>query len=327
MARIAPAFASLLLLAAPALAFDLQGHRGARGLAPENTLPAFAQALSLGVTTLELDLAVTKDGQLVVAHDRRLNPDITRSSNGSWIASPGPTVTSLTLAEVKQYDVGRIKPGTDYAKTFAEQRGADKIAMPLFAEVVALARKAGSEVVRFNIETKLSPLASAETVDPEAFARAAIAEVRRLGIERRTTIQSFDWRTLAIVAREAPEIERVYLTLERGANDNVWKGRNATSPWTGLNAADHGNRTPRLVQAAGGRIWSPNFRDLDAATLAEAKSLGLSVVVWTINDAAEMERHVDMGVDGIITDRPDRLREVLIRKRVAVPAATPVTAD
>lgn len=319
--------ALLLVSALPALAFDLQGHRGARGLQPENTLPAFAEALSIGVTTLELDLGISGDGHVVVAHDRRLNPDITRDADGNWIAAPAPTVVSLSLAELKQYDVGRIKPGTNYAKTFAEQHGADKVAMPLLADVVALARKAGNGNVRFNIETKLSPLAPDETLDPERFARAVIAEVRKHRIEGRTTIQSFDWRTLAVVAREAPQIARIHLTLERGNGDNVWKGRGQASPWTGLNAAELGCSTPRIVQAAGGKIWSPNFRDLDAATLVEAKTLGLGVVVWTINDPVEMEKYVDMGVDGIITDYPDRLRAVLVRKGVAVPAPTPVKAD
>src|ERR1700687_3226081 len=104
-------------------AFDLQGHRGARGLAPENTLEAFATALKIGVTTLELDLAMTKDGVLVVSHDSVLNPDHTRGPDGKFLAAQGPAIRSLPLAEVKQYDVGRLKPGTTYAATFPEQRG------------------------------------------------------------------------------------------------------------------------------------------------------------------------------------------------------------
>src|SRR6476646_8394088 len=106
-------FALCLALAAPAHAFDLQGHRGARGLAPENTLESFALALSIGVTTLELDLAMTKDDVLVVSHDRRLNPDHTRGPDGAFLSKEGPAIRSLTLAEVQQYDVGRLKPGTD----------------------------------------------------------------------------------------------------------------------------------------------------------------------------------------------------------------------
>src|SRR5712671_7601709 len=108
------------LLIGPAHAFDLQGHRGARGLAPENTLPAFATALSIGVTTLELDLAMTSDGVLVVSHDSRLNPDHTRGPDGKFLDAEGPAIRSLTLAQVKRYDVGRLKPGTPYAASLPE---------------------------------------------------------------------------------------------------------------------------------------------------------------------------------------------------------------
>jgi glycerophosphoryl diester phosphodiesterase len=104
------------------IAFDLQGHRGARGLAPENTLPAFATALSIGVSTLELDLAMTSDGVLVVSHDRRLNPDHTRGPDGTFLDGEGPAIRSLTLAQLQRYDVGRLKPGTAYAAAFPEQR-------------------------------------------------------------------------------------------------------------------------------------------------------------------------------------------------------------
>ncbi len=95
--------------------FDLQGHRGARGLRPENTLAAFAHALSIGVTTLELDTAVTLDGVVVVSHDSELNPDITRDASGRWLAQPGPAIFALTFAELQRFDVGRTRPGSAYA--------------------------------------------------------------------------------------------------------------------------------------------------------------------------------------------------------------------
>ena len=110
--------ASGLLAASNAMAFDLQGHRGARGLAPENTLEAFRTALAIGVSTLELDLAMTRDGILVVSHDSVLNPDHTRGPDGKFLAAAGPAIRSLTLDEVKRYDVGRLKPGTSYAARF-----------------------------------------------------------------------------------------------------------------------------------------------------------------------------------------------------------------
>jgi len=316
-------YAAVLSCALPAAAFDLQGHRGARGLAPENTLPAFAAALSLGVTTLEFDVGVAKDGTVIVAHDRRLNPDITRGPDGSWIAAPGPRLRDLAAGELARYDVGAIRPGSDYARTFAAQVPVPGTRMPALADVFALVRRAGADTVRFNIETKLSPLAPDETLPPDEFARTVIGVLRAEGMLARTTLQSFDWRTLAAAAREAPDLARAYLTIERGAIDNVGRGK-GVSPWTGLDAAAYGNSTPRLVKAAGGAVWSPFFRDLTDAALAEAKSLGLTVIPWTVNEPADMEGLVARGVDGLITDYPDRLRAVLAAAGRPLPPAYPV---
>src|SRR5512136_2316730 len=129
-----------LLLTQPAFALDLQGHRGARGLAPENTLPAFAAALSLGVTTLELDTGITKDGVVVISHNMTLNPEITRDRAGKWLGAPGPAIHALTFAELQQYDVGRIKPGTDYTKQFPEQKAVDGTRIPRLADLFALVK-------------------------------------------------------------------------------------------------------------------------------------------------------------------------------------------
>ncbi len=314
MLRLVCALLALAAPAAPAAAFDLQGHRGARGLLPENTRPAFARAIEIGVTTLELDVGVSADGAVIVAHDRRLNPDITRDGAGNWIAAPGPRLRELSLAELQRFDVGALKPGTDYARSFASQTPVPGTRMPTLAEVAALP---GAARMRFNIETKIAPSAPEDTLGPEPFARAVIAEIRRLDIASRATIQSFDWRTLAVAAREAPEIARAYLTIERGANETVFKGK-GVSPWTGLDAAIYGNSTPRLVAAAGGKIWSPFFRDLDAAIVGEAKALGLTVIPWTVNESADVERMLALGVDGLITDYPDRAKAILDAKGVAI---------
>ena len=314
-----------LCLSAPAAAFDLQGHRGARGLAPENTLPAFAVALSLGVDTLELDTGLTKDGTVVIHHDRTLNPAITRGPDGEFLSARGPAVRALSLAELERYDVGALKPGTDYAKAFPEQKPAPGARVPTLAELAALVRKAGNDTVRFNVETKLSPLAPDETADPETFVSALIAALRAEGVAARAAIQSFDWRTLRIAQRLAPEIPTVYLTNESGNNPNIVRGKGASAWTAGLSIDDHGGSIPRLIKAAGGRVWSPNFRNVTAEALAEAKALGIAVIVWTVNERAEMTRMIELGVDGIITDRPDILRAAMAEKAMPLPRSTPVT--
>ena len=264
-----------------AAAFDLQGHRGARGHLPENTLPSFELAVQMGVDTLELDVGVTRDGVVVIHHDRRLNPDVARR-DGQWVSPPAPTIFSMSFSETQLYDVGRIRPGSEYAARFPHQKPIDGVRIPRLADLLARAGKS----VRFNIETKLVPQAPDETLPPEPFARAVIAEVRKAGVARRTTIQSFDFRTLKVVEKEAPEIATAYLT----------SGKNSD---------------PARVHEAGARLWSPDFRDLDAAKVAQARALGLRIVAWTVNEPDEIRRVLALKLDGIISDYPDRVRAAL----------------
>ena len=275
-------FLLLFLLVGQAQAMDLQGHRGARGHLPENSLPAFEWALGRGVDTLELDCGITRDGVVVVHHDRRLNPDLARGPDGKWVAAPGPTIRSLTFAELQRYDVGPLRPRSEYAPRFPHQQPMDGTRIPRLDEVLKLKAK-------FNIETKLSPDHPEETVGPEEFARSLIEEIRKA--RAKATIQSFDWRTLKVVEREAPEIETVYLT----------------------NGVDS---DPVKVAAAGGKIWSPNYQDLTQAKLETARARGLKVVVWTVNETTDIVRMLEMRLEGIISDYPDRVMAELKRRRV-----------
>ena len=322
---ICPIFfaAALLVMAGVAQAFDLQGHRGARGLLPENTLPAFAQALSIGVTTLELDTAVTQDGVVVVSHDATLNPDITRGFDGLWLTRHGLAIHTLTWSEVQQYDVGRIQPQTAYAQRFPVQQPVDGTRMPRLTDVFALARRAGNSTVRFNIETKISPEQPQHTLPPAEFARVLIALIRAENLESRVTIQSFDWRTLLVVQQEAPQIATVYLSAQQSWQDNI-RAKEVSSPWTADFHVSRYGSVPQMIKAVGGRIWSCFFGDLDAAKVREAHHLGLQVLAWTVNEPAQIARMLDLGVDGIVSDRPDRVREEMKRRGLALPAATPV---
>src|SRR4030095_14888193 len=231
------------------LAFDLQGHRGTRGLAPENTLAAFERALAIGVTTLETDLAVTKDGVIVISHDPHLNPDVVRDPGGAWLAAKGPTIYSLTYDELSGYDIGRLKPDSAYAKQFPEQRAADGQRFPTLSQVFAVGK---NNAVRFNIETKITPTSGSDTPDAQTVARMVVNAVKDAGMTQRTTVQSFDWRTLVEVKKLAPEIPTSCLTEETQNKDNVQRQSATPSPWlAGLSLADHGRSLPRLVKAAG----------------------------------------------------------------------------
>jgi glycerophosphoryl diester phosphodiesterase len=263
--------------------FDLQGHRGARGHAPENTLPGFERALAFGVTTFELDVGVSRDGVVVIHHDRRLNSDLARAPDGRWVAAPAPLIRELGFDELQRYDVGRIRPGTEYARRFSQQRPIDGARIPALRDLFERYR---TGTVRFNIELKLLPEAAEETLWPEPFAQAVVAVVRKAGMEPRCTLQSFDWRAVKVVEREAPEIATAYLTEQEDSD-------------------------PRKVGAAGARTWSPDFRALTPETCTAARALGLRVIPWTVNDPGDIRRMLELGVDGIISDYPDRVKKAL----------------
>lgn len=302
---------------------DVQGHRGARSWLPENTLESFSQALQMGASTLELDIAITRDGVLVITHDQTLNPDITRGPDGRFLESRGPAISSLTFEELSRYDVGRIKAGTAYANLYPAQRPIEGARIPRLSDLFDLVRKSGNEQVRFAIETKVSPLTPELTIAPEAFATAVISAIRQANLTARSSILSFDWRTLQVVKRDAPEIPTVYLSIQQRNFDNIKDDGAAASPWTaGIRYRDNGS-VPKMIKTAGGHTWSAFHRDLTAAKVREAQDLGLKVLAWTVNEPLDISRMLDLGVDGIVSDSPDRVVEELRRKGLKPLGAAP----
>ena len=312
------ALAAALIASAPALAFDLEGHRGARGLAPENTLAAFRRALAIGVTTIETDIAVTKDLVPVVSHNPNLVPELVRGPDGGWLASPGPSIHSLTLAELRRYDIGRLNPQTKYARQFPEQTPSDGERFPTLRELLDLV-KAAPKPVRLDIETKITPDNAGDTVDAATFVRLILDEVRRANLADRVTIQSFDWRTLREVQRVAPTIPTACLTIESGGMNTMATASDGRSPWHAGLADREYVSAPALVAAAGCGVWSAFYRNLTPALVADAHAHGVAVLAWTVDDEADMRRLIDDGVDGIITDYPDRLRRVMEAKGMPLP--------
>ena len=305
--------------------FDLQAHRGGRGLAPENTLAAFSNAMNLGVTTLELDIGLTADGVVVVSHDTALNADHTRDARGAWLtAKPAPSVRSLTLAQLQTYDVGRLNPESNYGKQFALQQPRDGERIPTLAALFAQVQARGADAARvhFNIETKIDPTKPDETAAPEPMVRALLAEIDKAKVGERVTIQSFDWRTLALVGQLAPQLSRAYLTTPRTLKDSRWTAGLAPASFASV---------PQLVKAAAGAstgpvIWSPAHADLGAPAIREAQKLGMKVVPWTVNQRADMVRLMDAGADGLITDYPDVLRDLMRERGLALPPPAKATS-
>jgi len=302
---------------------EIQGHRGARGLFPENSVPGIEGALAIGIDRLELDLAMTRDGILVLHHDLKLDPDRTRGPTGQWIAEARPLI-SLLADELALYDIGRIRPGTALAERFQQQRGADGVRIPRLSSAVAVAERLSGGKIGYSLEMKRSPNDPALSFDNATAAGTLAEALETLGIGERTVVQSFDWAFLEAFQKLLPGVPTVYLTSEQPNFDTVQ--RSAQSPWLGgRHPSQVEGSLPRLVQQAGGAYWSPDYRDLRPVDLEEAHKLGLKVVVWTVDDPTVMASLAELGVDGIVTDYPDRLRDVLAGRKQTLPPSYPAT--
>ena len=284
-------------------------HRGASGLAPENTIAAFAKAIEAGANGVELDLHRTADGAIVVHHDYRLSPEWARN-DGAWIREKGPAIRDMTLAEVRAFDVGRLAPASKYAERYPDYQPADGAGVPTFEEVLDLVNAKAPADFQLWVELKLAPAAEEPASDPIALTEGALAALREADLLGRTTLISFYWPALFNAQRIEPKVRTGYLSAERRWLDNLQAGRPGRSPWTApFDVDDYGRSPARLIKAAGGQAWSVYWRDLTPERLAEARRAGLQVGVWTIRRQDEVAAAMALGVDVITTDRPDWFRQ------------------
>lgn len=292
------------------------GHRGAAGLTPENTIVSFSKAFEIGVDAIELDVHLSADNVLIVYHDFTLKPEMTRTSDGEWLdVWKGLPIKELTLAELKTYDIGRLKPYTSYAGRYPRQKPVDGARIPTFMEVIELFKNRFDKKTQLWIEIKTSPEKPRVSQSPTALAEAVVQVLREQNLENQARVLSFDWRSLAHVQKIAPDISTVYLSHTGVRVNNLKPGQPGSSPWlAGLDIDDYGGSAPRSVKASGGRYWAPNYKTITDRSLQEANSLGIKVFVWTPDSPHDMRRLIKMGVDGIITNRPDILKSLLYRR-------------
>ncbi len=283
------------------------GHRGAAGLAPENTLAAFSQAIASGADGVELDVLLSADGELVVHHDFALKSHIARGPDGNWVGAIRKIlIKDLSLAQLKRYDVGRLKPGTSYARKYPDQQPVDGLRIPTLRQVISLLKEKAAPDFMLFIEIKTSPEKPLLTPMPETVAEAVVEMVRGEKFVSRTRILSFDWRALAHVQKLAPEIPTVYLTSQHKPLKPFDTAK--TLLWTaGLDPADHDGSLLKMIRAAGGRQWAERNGRITAHLVKQAHEAGIRVYAWTVDSKSDMIQLIHMGVDGIITNRPDLL--------------------
>lgn len=309
--------------------FDFEAHRGGRDARPENTLASFAYAMELGVTTLEMDMQLTKDGHVVISHNPFMNPNLAQL-NGKYVEANKYDIRTMTLAEVKQFDLGTMNPkaGDYYEGHGKTQVSVPGTKMPTLEEVFELAQAYGNDKVIFNIETKSyadpEDAAYKNSPNPAVFVKKVNEIVKKYGMEDRVTLQSFDWRTLKEMKKINPNITLVALSSEQpswGWVDGCYLkvGDKKPSPWLGgLNINDYHGNYVKAAHDIGADIVSPYWEELSPQLVSEAHELGMKVVPWTVNNPQKMNMLIDMGVDGMISDKPWLMREVLVKRGIEV---------
>lgn len=310
---------------------QVYAHRGARSYAPENTIPGYTTGLAIGTHWVDMDIVMSKDGEIVVSHDIRLNPDIVRGADGKFITDR-KVVKLLTLAEIKQYDVGRINTTSAYGKFFPAQVGMDGVNMPTLREVIRYVNGKTSRRVGFQIEFKTDPEQPDWTYTPAEFAAALYKILKEENITTFCEIQSFDWRCLFELQKLDSRVKTAYLSEWDNEPGTPYSFSDSDPKiaglWTGgALVKDHKNSIPQMVKDLGGACWEPEDVELTKATLDEAHALGLKVVVWTWPEHSGTTFNVDLvsklidwGVDGIITDDPGMLNSMLAARNYQLPA-------
>ncbi len=298
-------------------------HRGGALLRTENTLAAFADAVRRGCDGAELDVHLSRDGEVVVHHDYRLKPDLCRGAGGRWFAPPTPRIKDLTLAELRAFDVGRADPASAYAREHAKVVWQDDECIPLLEEVIAVAKTARERFLLF-VELKTSYTNRSEGAVPEELAERTVAVLKEHDYLDHAVFVGFDWPGLVHVKKIAPDAQCWFSTMpESWFKDGVpppehdppeeatlrmlraW-AREGNSPWAaGHDAIRHGGSLIHAVRAAGSDGWNPMWVDIGEESVREARELGLKIGTWTVDDPDEIRWLASLGIDAICTDRPD----------------------
>lgn len=312
--------------------FDLEAHRGGRNVRPENTLYSYAYAIELGATSIECDMQLTKDGQIVMSHNPILNSDITRDENGNYIENNKYDIRLMTVDELKKFDVGVMDPNCgEYYDLHGKTQFTYDAKIPTLEELMQLIQSYGDKNIVLNIETKSYPdPASAgykNNADPKKFVEVFNNIVKKYDMEDRVVLQSFDWQTLIEMKKLNPNISTSALWQEQPSwgrdSESLRRYEKKKSPWLGgLDIKDYQGNPVKAAHAIGADIISPYYTEISKQDVDEAHSLGMKVVPWTVNNEKDMNMLLDMGVDGIISDKPWLLKQVLEKRNIKLHTPT-----
>ena len=288
----------------------IYGHRGARGVLPENTLESFKYLFENNIHAYETDILISKDFIPVITHDCRLDPSHTKDINDNWIEDENIKIIDLTYDQILQFDVGTLNKLSKYGRKFINQKSLQNQKIPKLSELLKLTSDNIVEDLLINLEIKSTPIEKNLTPEPDEMVKIIIDEVSRSNLEDRIIYSSFDWRVLREIKERDSKIPRAYLT--SGARGKIYD----KSPWLDFTPLHNGVELPELISALGGSAWHPNYKDVNKELVQISHDKGLPVNVWTVNRESDMLRMIDYGVDGIMTDYPLKLKELCERKNI-----------
>jgi glycerophosphoryl diester phosphodiesterase len=288
----------------------IYGHRGARGVLPENTLESFKYLFENNIHAYETDILISKDFIPVITHDFRLDPSYTKDINDNWIEDENIKIIDLTYDQILQFDVGTLNKLSKYGRKFINQKSLQNQKIPKLSELLKLTSDNIVEDLLINLEIKSTPIEKNLTPEPDEMVKIIIDEVSRSNLEDRIIYSSFDWRVLREIKDRDSKIPRAYLT--SGARGKIYD----KSPWLDFTPLHNGVELPELIKALGGSAWHPNYKDVNKEIVQISHDKGLPVNVWTVNRESDMLRMIDYGVDGIMTDYPLKLKELCERKNI-----------
>lgn len=284
------------------------GHRGARGLFPENSMVGFENILKMGVTLIELDVVFSKDKTPIITHDHTINPSTSRDVDGEFV-NENIKVSSLTVEQIKNYEIGRLDLDSDYGRRFPEQAQLDGIYMPTLQELFEKMQQPEFEQMRLMVEIKSEPNYLSQ--DRENIASLVIKQIREANLSNKVLLHSFDWLLLSEFKKKDPKITTSFLTKKgyQNESENYYPSQVFMQ-----DAAGYSNSVPEKISALGGSVWCPYFKDITRDRLLSARENNLIVVAWTLNELDDIDAMIELGVDAIVTDYPPRVMSALRAK-------------
>ncbi len=288
----------------------IYGHRGARGVLPENTLESFQYLFDNNISAYETDILISKDLIPVITHNFHLNPSITKGIHGNWLEDENIKIFDLTYDQLSNYDVGSINKLSKYGRRFINQKKLESQKIPKLSQLLNLTFQNNPKNLIINLEIKSTPVVENLTPAPEDMVKLVIDVANQSNLKNHIIYSSFDWNILREIKNYNPDIPRAYLSEK---SRNIYD----QSPWMDFTPLHNNSGLPKLIKSLGGIAWHPYYKDITKKDVRISKELNLPINVWTVNKEADMLKMFEYGVDGIMTDYPILLKEICDRENIS----------